>query len=60
MTYDHWKTTDPREDECALCGGSPRYLRPHSYICDDPECPCGIYRDPDEAYDRMRDEELAQ
>ncbi len=59
MSYDHWKTTDPREDECPLCGGSAAYARVRSnYPCGDPNCPCGLYRDPDEAYDRMRDERM--
>jgi hypothetical protein len=58
VTYDHWKTTDPREDECPRCGGrnAGRWLRRSG--CDDPKCPCGAYRDPDEAYDRMRDERM--
>ncbi len=54
MSYDDWKTTDPRDDECPHCG--TRALTRST--CDDPNCPCGLYRDPDEAYERMRDERM--
>jgi hypothetical protein len=56
MTYDHWKTTDPRDDECPRCGGYNAVRTPRG--CDDPDCPCGLYRDPDERYQRYRDERM--
>jgi hypothetical protein len=57
--YDFWKTTDPREDECPRCGISPDCRRALARSnCDDPKCPCGLYRDPDEAYERYRDERM--
>jgi hypothetical protein len=60
-TYDDWKTTDPADygphmGECDCCGGQRPLTRCwaygiETYACE--ECRGG---DPDEAYDRQRDE----
>ena len=53
--YDDWKTTDPREYQCETCGRYKQY----EPSCDVPECPHGLYVDPDQAYDEWRDRQMS-
>ena len=56
--YDDWKTTDPREYACEVCGVDCRYL-PRSWFCENGNCPHGRQgKDPDVAYDERRDEQM--
>jgi hypothetical protein len=60
MTYDHWKATNPADEELCSC----RLESVNSATIDPPEiiidCHCPVHGDggpdPDEAYDRMRDD----
>jgi hypothetical protein len=56
MTYDDWKTTDPREYKCEMCGADTRHAR--RLYCWEPDCPHGLYVDPDRAYDEWRDRQM--
>ena len=55
--YDDWKTTDPREYQCETCGADSRYTR-GNFSCNQPDCPHGLYVDPDQEYNEWRDRQM--
>lgn len=57
--YDAWKTHNPDDDRCEHCGVHPRECR-DGWQPSECNGECGKrWRDPDEEYERMRDDEAA-
>lgn len=56
--YDAWKTHNPDDDCCSYCGAMPWECRA-GWQPERCTGQCGIkWRDPDDEYDRMRDDKM--